>query len=175
MNTFSILFLLAVTIAASTRLWLARRHVNYVSAHRASVPAAFSPEVALDAHQKAADYTVAKSRFSMAGIVFNTAVLLILTFGGVLQGLYDLTGSFLINELGRGLLFFAFLALLMSLIDVPFDLYRTFVIEEKFGFNKMTPGLFIKDIVVGLVVSAALGLPCLAILLWLMAAAGHNW
>ncbi|UCD69717.1 MAG: M48 family metallopeptidase [Betaproteobacteria bacterium] len=175
MNTFSILFLLAVTVAAATRLWLARRHVNYVRAHRASVPDAFSSEMPLDAHQKAADYTVAKSRFSMLGIVFNAAVLLILTFGGVLQGVYDLTANFLSDELARGVLFFAFLGLLMSVIDVPFDLYRTFVIEEKFGFNKMTSGLFIKDFVVGLVVSAVLGLPFLAVLLWLMSAAGGNW
>jgi len=175
MNTFSILFLLAVCIAALTRLWLARRHVNYVIAHRASVPEAFSSEVALEAHQKAADYTAAKSRFSMVGIVFNATVLLILTFGGVLQGLYDLTATFLGNELGRGLVFFALLGLLMSIIDVPFELYRTFVIEDKFGFNKMTKGLFIKDFIVGLVVSAVLGLPFLAILLWLMGAAGENW
>jgi STE24 endopeptidase len=175
MNTFSILFLVAVAVAAATRLWLAQRHVNYVSAHRANVPEAFSAEVALDAHQKAADYTVAKSRFSMVGIVFNAAVLLILIFGGVIQGLYDLTGNIVSNDLGRGVLFFAYLGLLMSVIDIPFDLYRTFVIEEKFGFNKMTPALFIKDFIVGLVVSAVLGLPFLAILLWLMGAAGENW
>ena len=175
MNTFSILFLLAVTIAAATRLWLARRHVRYVSAHRASVPDAFSSEMPLEAHQKAADYTVAKSRFSMLGVVFSAAILLLLTFGGVLQLLYDLTANFLSNELGRGVLFFAFLGLLLSVIDVPFDLYRTFVIEEKFGFNKMTARLFVKDFVLGLVVSALLGLPFLAILLWLMSAAGENW
>ena len=147
MNTFSILFVIAVAVAAATRLWLARRHVNYVSAHRATVPEAFSAEVALDAHQKAADYTVAKSRFSMAGIVFNTAVLLVLIFGGVLQDLYDLTGNMLTNDLARGVLFFAYLGLLMSVIDVPFELYRTFVIEEKFGFNKMTPALFILSLI----------------------------
>ncbi len=175
MNTFSILFLLAVTIAAATRLWLSRRHVKYVSAHRASVPDAFTSEMPLEAHQKAADYTVAKSRFSMLGIVFSAAVLLILTFGGVLQGIYDVTANFLSNELGRGVLFFALLGLLLSIIDVPFDLYRTFVIEEKFGFNKMTARLFVKDFVLGLVVSALLGLPFLAILLWLMSAAGENW
>ncbi len=175
MNTFSILFLLAVTIAAATRLWLSRRHVKYVSAHRASVPDAFTSEMPLEAHQKAADYTVAKSRFSMLGIVFSAAVLLILTFGGVLQGIYDVTANFLSNELGRGVLFFALLGLLLSIIDVPFDLYRTFVIEEKFGFNKMTARLFVKDFLLGLVVSALLGLPFLAILLWLMSAAGENW
>ncbi len=175
MNTFSIIFLLAVVIATITRLWLAQRHVSFVSTHRAIVPAAFSEEMPLDAHQKAADYTVAKSRFSMVGIVFSAAVLLLLTFGGILQGLHDLTAGVLDNELGRGILFFAFLGLLMSLIEVPFDLYRTFVIEEKFGFNKMTRALFVKDFLVGLVVSAVLGLPFLAILLWLMAAAGDNW
>ena len=175
MNTFSILFLIAVASAAFTRLWLASRHVNHVRTHRNSVPEPFAAEIALDAHQKAADYTVAKSQFSMAGIVFSTLVLLALTFGGVLQNLYDLTGNFMSGELGRGLLFFALLTLLMSLLDVPFDLYRTFVIEERFGFNKMTPGLFVRDLIVGLVVSAALGLPFLAILLWLMGAAGESW
>nr|NIO40595.1 M48 family peptidase [Burkholderiales bacterium] len=80
MNTFSIIFLLAVVIATITRLWLAQRHVSFVSTHRAIVPAAFSEEMPLDAHQKAADYTVAKSRFSMVGIVFSAAVLLLLTF-----------------------------------------------------------------------------------------------
>ena len=175
MNTFSILFLIAVAVAASIRLWLASRHVKYVSAHRARVPEAFAADVTLDAHQKAADYTVAKSRFSMVGIVFNAIVLLALTFGGILQGLYDITGNFLGNELGRGLLFFVFFGLLMSLIDVPFDLYRTFVVEERFGFNKMTPALFVKDLVVGLAVSAVLGLPFLAILLWLMGTAGEHW
>lgn len=175
MNTFSILFLLAVIIAAFTRLWLAQRHISYVSAHRASVPEAFSAEMPLDAHQKAADYTVAKSRFSMLGIVFSAIVLLVLTFGGVLQWLYDLTGDSLSSELARGVLFFAYLGLLMAVIDIPFDLYRTFVIEEKFGFNKMTTGLFVKDFIVSLVVSAVLGLPFLALLLWLMGAAGDNW
>lgn len=175
MNTFSVLFLVAVAVAAATRLWLAQRHVNYVGAHRASVPEAFSAEVALDAHQKAADYTVAKSHFSMAGIVFSAAILLILTFGGVLQELYDLTGQYLSNELGRGLMFFAFLGLLMSVLDVPFELYRTFVIEERFGFNKMTPALYVKDFVVGLAVSGALALPFLALLLWLMDVAGSTW
>ena len=175
MNTFSILFLLAVIIAAATRLWLAKRHISYVSAHRASVPEAFSAEMPLDAHQKAADYTVTKSRFSMLGIVFSAVVLLALTFGGVLQWLYDLTGYSLSSELARGVLFFAYLGLLMAVIDIPFDLYRTFVIEERFGFNKMTTGLFVKDFIVSLVVSAVLGLPFLALLLWLMGAAGDNW
>ncbi len=175
MNTFSILFLVAVAAAAATRLWLARRHVNYVGAHRASVPEPFSAEVALDAHQKAADYTIAKSRFSMAGIVFNAAILLALTFGGVLQDVYDLTGQYLSSSLGRGVLFFAFLGLLMSVLDIPFELFRTFVIEERFGFNKMTAALYVKDFFVGLAVSGALALPFLALLLWLMDVAGGTW
>ena len=126
-------------------------------------------------HQKAADYTAAKSRFSMLGIAFNAIVLLVLTFGGALQGLYDLSASFASNELVHGLVFFALLSLILSIVDIPFDLYRTFVIEEKFGFNKMTKGLFFKDFAVGLLVSAALGLPFLAVLLWLMEATGEYW
>ena len=175
MNTFSILFLAAVCFSTLARLWLARRHVSYVVAHRAHVPDAFSPEVALDVHQKAADYTAAKSRFSMLGVAFNAVVLLILTFGGALQGLYDLSANLASNELVHGLAFFALLSLILSIIDLPFDLYRTFVIEEKFGFNKMTKGLFFKDFLVGLLVSAVLGLPFLAVLLWLMQATGEYW
>lgn len=175
MNTFSTLFLLAVLLAAATRIWLARRHINHVSTNRDTVPAAFSAAIALDAHQKAADYTIAKSRFSIAAIIFDAAVLLVLTFGGVLQGLYDLASHAFNNELARGVLFFACFGLLMSVLETPFDLYRTFVIESRFGFNKMTPALFVKDLIVGLLVSAAIGLPFLALLLWLMGASGGNW
>lgn len=175
MNTFSIVFLLTLAAATATRLWLAQRHANYVAASRASVPPAFSAEVDLAAHQKAADYTIAKSRFSMLGVIFNMALLLVLTFGGALQEIYELTGQLISSELGRGILFFAFLGLALSVLDLPFDLYRTFVIEQRFGFNKMTPALFVKDFFVGLLVSAALGLPFLALLLLLMGAAGDNW
>lgn len=175
MNTFSVLFLIAVTVATVTRLWLAQRHVNYVGANRVNVPDAFSAEVTLEAHQKAADYTVAKSRFSMAGIVFNAIVLLALTFGGVLQELYELTGQYLSSDLGRGILFFAILGLLMSALDIPFELYRIFVVEERFGFNKMTPALYVKDLIIGLLVSGVLALPFLALLLWLMDVAGSVW
>jgi len=175
MNTFSVLFLIAVTVATVTRLWLAQRHVNYVGANRVNVPDAFSAEVTLEAHQKAADYTAAKSRFSMAGIVFNAIVLLALTFGGVLQELYELTGQYLSSDLGRGILFFAILGLLMSALDIPFELYRIFVVEERFGFNKMTPALYVKDLIIGLLVSGVLALPFLALLLWLMDVAGSVW
>ena len=175
MNTFSIIFLITLAAATATRLWLAQRHVNYVGANRASVPQAFAAEVDLEAHRKAADYTVAKSRFSMLAVVFNAVLLLVLTFGGVLQEVYDLTGQYLSSSLGRGILFFALLALLMSLLDIPFELYRTFVIEERFGFNKMTPALYVKDFFVGLAVSAVLALPFLALLLWLMEVAGSTW
>jgi STE24 endopeptidase len=175
MNTFSIIFLITLAAATATRLWLAQRHVKYVRANRVSVPQAFSGEVDLEAHRKAADYTIAKSRFSMLGVVFNAAVLLALTFGGVLQEVYDLTGQYLSGSLGRGVLFFAVLALLMSILDIPFELYRTFVIEERFGFNKMTPALYVKDFFVGLAVSGVIALPFLALLLWLMTAAGSAW
>jgi STE24 endopeptidase len=175
MNTFSIIFLITLAAATATRLWLAQRHVNYVAANRTSVPRAFSADVDLEAHRKAADYTVAKSRFSMLAVVFNALLLLVLTFGGVLQDVYELTGQYLDSNLGRGVLFFALLAVLMSILDIPFELYRTFVIEERFGFNKMTPALYIKDFFVGLAVSGVLALPFLALLLWLMEVAGGAW
>ncbi|HZP94384.1 MAG TPA: M48 family metallopeptidase [Burkholderiales bacterium] len=175
MNTFSYLFVVALALATVTRLWLTRRHVRHVRAHRDRVPDAFAPEIGIEAHQKAADYTIAKSRFNGVVIVFDALLLLVLTFGGLVQGLYDLTGGVAASTLPRGVLFFAALGLLLAIVEVPFDLYRAFVIEERFGFNKMTKGLFAKDFVLGLAVSAALGLPFVALILWLMQSSGEMW
>src|SRR6476661_6385102 len=85
MNTFSVLFLLALAIATGTRLWLARRHVSYIRGHRDAVPADFAPQITLEAHQKAADYSSLRTRFGMVHTVIDAAILLVLTFGGLLQ------------------------------------------------------------------------------------------
>jgi STE24 endopeptidase len=175
MSPFAIVFLLAVLGTAAMRLWLATRHIRHIRMHRDAVPAAFAGEIALEAHQKAADYSAARSRFGMAHALFDTVLLLALTFGGVVQGLYDAAAKLTSVELLRGVAFFALLGLLVTLIELPFDWYRTFVIEQRFGFNKMTPGLFLADAVKTLALGAVLGLPFLAFLLWLMGAAGEGW
>ena len=175
MSTFSILFLIALLIAAAMRLWLARRHVHYVQAHRHAVPTAFSREISLEAHQKAADYSSAKTRLNTAAIIFDALVLLALTFGGGLQAIDNLAASYFPEGILRGVVFVAILTVIMSVIELPFSLYRTFVIESRFGFNKMTLAMFFGDLAKHAAIGAAIGLPLLFSVLWLMAGMGDLW
>ncbi|HEX4985569.1 MAG TPA: M48 family metallopeptidase [Burkholderiales bacterium] len=175
MSAFSALFLAALIVSTGLRLWLAARHVRHIRSHRGAVPAAFSNDIGLEAHQKAADYSSAKTRFNMAGMVFNAVVLLVLTFGGGLQAIDDFAGSLAQAGLVRGVLFVALLAVVMTILDLPFDLYRTFGIETRFGFNKMTLAMFFGDLAKQALVGAILGLPLLSAVLWLMAGTGGLW
>ncbi|MBI3530636.1 MAG: M48 family metallopeptidase [Betaproteobacteria bacterium] len=175
MNTFAILFLAALLTATGLRLWLASRHVRHIQANRGAVPAAFSDDIGLEAHQKAADYSSAKTRLNMKVIVFDAAVLLILTFGGGLQAIDNLAASFFATGIFRGVMFVAVLAVVLSVIELPFDLYRTFGIESRFGFNKMTLAMFFGDLAKQAAVGTILGLPLLFAVLWLMAGMGETW
>jgi len=175
MNTFGLLFLAALLTATSLRLWLASRHVRHIQTNRGAVPAAFSDEIGLDAHQKAADYSSAKTRLNMKAIVFDATVLLILTFGGGLQAIDDLAASFFATGLLRGVVFVALLAVILSVIELPFDLFRTFGIESRFGFNKMTLAMFFGDLAKQAAIGTVLGLPLLFAVLWLMAGMGELW
>ena len=175
MNVFSILFLAALITATGLRLWLASRHVRHIQANRGAVPAAFSNEIGLDAHQKAADYSSAKTRLNMKALLFDAAVLLILTFGGGLQAIDNFAASLFSTGILRGVAFVAILTVILSVIELPFDLYRTFGIESRFGFNKMTLGMFFGDLAKHAAVGIALGLPLLFAVLWLMAGMGELW
>jgi len=175
MNVFSILFLAALITATGLRLWLASRHVRHIQANRGAVPAAFSNDIGLDAHQKAADYSSAKTRLNMKALLFDAAVLLILTFGGGLQAIDNFAASLFSTGILRGVAFVAILTVILSVIELPFDLYRTFGIESRFGFNKMTLGMFFGDLAKHAAVGIALGLPLLFAVLWLMAGMGELW
>ena len=175
MNTFSVLFLLAVAIATGTRLWLARRHVQHIQANRPQVPAEFASAITLEAHQKAADYSSAKTRFGIAHTLADSAVLLILTFGGLLQLLQSWAGSWIGNEVLSGTAFIALFVVVTSLIDLPFSWYKTFNIEARFGFNKMTLVMWLGDLVKSALVAAAFGLPLVLAVLWLMGRMGDWW
>ncbi len=175
MSAFGNVFLAALVLATSVRLWLAQRHVSHVTAHRGQVPAAFAGEISLPEHWKAADYTCAKTRLAMAGVVADAAVILLLTFGGGLQLLHGLTAAWLPEGVARGVTLIALVMLVMTLADVPLGLYRTFVIEERFGFNKMTPALYLADLAKTLLLATAFGLPLAAAVLWLMEQAGEYW
>ena len=175
MSLFSALFLAALIVSTGVRLWLALRHVHHIQANRHAVPPAFAGEIGIEAHQKAADYSSAKTRLNLAAIAFDAIVLLVLTFGGGLQAIDNLAASFFPEGIGRGVLFVSILAVIMSVIELPFGLYRTFGIESRFGFNKMTLGMFFGDLAKHAVIGALFGLPLLFAVLWLMAGMGEFW
>jgi STE24 endopeptidase len=174
-NTFAIVFLAALALATATRLFLASRHMDHVRAHRDRVPDAFASEIDLAAHQKAADYTCAKTGFAMNELAVGMLVVVALTFGGGLQLLHEVSALWLPDGILRGLALIALVGLVTALIDLPFDYYRAFVIESRFGFNKMTPALFFADAAKGLVLGALLLLPLAALIIWLIGELGTYW
>ncbi|HKU46373.1 MAG TPA: M48 family metallopeptidase [Burkholderiales bacterium] len=169
-------FLAVLAAATATRLWLAARQIRHVSAHRGAVPGMFAESIPLAAHQKAADYTVAKARLGIVDTLLDAAILLALTLGGLLQGIAALWArAFSADSLWHGTALILSVLLLKSLLGLPLSLYRIFVIEERFGFNRMTLRLFIVDSIKQLAVGAVLGIPLLLVVLWLMQAAGPFW
>jgi STE24 endopeptidase len=174
-TTFGITFLVVLLLATALRLWLGARHIAYVQGHRTEVPPQFSSEVSLDAHQRAADYTAAKTRLALVSIGVDAALVLWLTFGGGVQLMYDAASRAFDGEIGRGLALIAILSVVTTIVELPLGLYRTFRLEERFGFNKMTPALYWIDFAKNAALAAAFGLPLAACVLWLMQASGEYW
>ncbi|MBB5409522.1 MULTISPECIES: M48 family metallopeptidase [unclassified Paraburkholderia] len=172
---FTALFVVAVVAMVGTKLWLASRQIRFVVAHREQVPSQFANTIALTAHQRAADYTVERTRLAMVEIVVGAAVLIWLTLLGGVQ-LLDLAIS---DWLGRGyvgqIALVAAVIAITSAIDLPFDYYRQFVVEQRFGFNRMSKSLFFFDRLKGALLGIAFGLPLLFVVLWLMNRAGNLW
>ncbi|EKU80832.1 MULTISPECIES: M48 family metallopeptidase [Massilia] len=172
---FSVLFVVFFVLTMVLRTWLAARHIRHIARHRASVPAEFAPKVPLAAHQKAADYTVAKTRLGLVGMLWGGAVLIGFTLLGGLQllslALLPLTGPGLWHQLALVVAF----GVISSLLDLPLDWYRQFVLEQRFGFNKMTPGLWFTDLIKSSIVGAVIGLPLLWVVLTLMDKSGDLW
>lgn len=175
MNAFSIAFLAALAIATATRLWLAARHIRHVRRHRTGVPPEFAGKISPEAHRKAADYTCARTGFGMIEAAAGVAIVLVLTLGGGLQWLHDVSAGWLAGDLARGLVLLTLTGVVVAVADLPFELYRTFVIEQRFGFNKMTPWLFFADLAKSLLVGALLVLPLAAVILWLIGELGAQW
>jgi STE24 endopeptidase len=172
---FSVLFVAFLVVSLLVRFWLGSRHIRYVLAHRSAVPAEFAEKIPLYAHQKAADYTVAKTKFGLVALAVNAAVLIGFTLLGGLQtlsvALHGVTGPGMVYQLAL----LAAYAVISSLVDLPFDYYRQFVLEAKFGFNKMSLKLFVSDLAKNVVVGAAIGLPLVWVILTLMEKSGDLW
>ncbi|MFL9945620.1 M48 family metallopeptidase [Paraburkholderia agricolaris] len=172
---FTVLFVVAVVAMVGTKLWLASRQIRFVAGHREQVPSQFAGTIALTAHQRAADYTIERTRLAMIEVVVGAAVLIGLTLLGGVQAL-DLAIS---DWLGRGyvgqIVLVAAVIAITGVIDLPFEYYRQFVVEQRFGFNRMSKGIFFLDRLKGLLLGAAFGLPLLFVVLWLMNQAGSLW
>lgn len=172
---FTSFFVVWLCVSILVQLWLASRQAGHVARHREQVPEAFAGTVGLAAHQKAADYTLAKTRLGILEIGLSALVLL----GWTLLGGLDLLNRALLYMMDPGLLqqlaLLACFALVSGLIDMPLSLYQTFVLEERFGFNKTTPALWISDLLKSVLLGAAIGLPIAALILWLMGTAGTTW
>lgn len=175
MHIFSWVFLFALALSTALQLWLARRHIRHIATHRNTVPAAFETVITLPAHQKAADYSIAKTRLGLVSALLDPIILLFLTFGGGLQALHAFWAQYIANPVWQGSALIVSLFALLAIVHLPFAWYRTFVIDARFGFNKMTPKLFVLDNLKQAALVLALGVPLLASVLWLMEGMGEFW
>ena len=173
---FAAVFVAAITLNVALRLALAWRQYRHVGRHRHAVPADFADGIALVEHQKAADYTRARIRLRLLALAAETLLLLALTLGGLLGWLDGLLAGALAGRgYAYGLALFAGVGIIGFLVDLPFSLYATFVIEERFGFNKMTWPLYLADLAKHTLLAVVVGAPLLLVVLWLMAAMGPLW
>jgi STE24 endopeptidase len=177
-SVWSVAFAAAIVLSAVLKFWLATRQMRHVAQHRNAVPAAFAASVPLAAHQKAADYSLARGRFGLLTLAWGTAVLL----GWTLLGGLDSLNGWVRDAVHPGwgglpyqLALLAAFGLIGSVLDAPFEIWDTFRIEQRFGFNRTTWKLYLADTLKGLVVGAVIGLPLAAVVLWLMASAGVWW
>ena len=175
MNGFTFVFLILLGTMLGLRLWLAARHIAHIARYRAAVPAEFAAHITLEAHQKAADYSIEKTRLSMVETLAEGAFLLFITLGGALLWIDALSANWLGTSYARGIVTIFAVMLLSSLLFLPFDLKRTFGIEVKYGFNKMTLGLYIADAFKGMVLALLIGVPLLLVTFWLIEKMGALW
>ncbi len=175
MHTFTILFILMLVITTAVQLWLSLRQAKHVAKNRSAVPQEFADKITLEEHQKAADYTRAKGGFGRFSLLLGSVVLLLWTLGGGLNWLDTVIRGFEWSPITTGVAVIIAFSLISSLIDIPSSLYSTFVIEEKFGFNKTTLKTFFIDLIKGAILSIAIGIPLIMLVLWLMETAGDLW
>jgi STE24 endopeptidase len=178
MSALTLLFAGAVMLALLLKLWLATRQMRHVALHRDRVPAAFAGSVSLRAHQRAADYTLARGRFGLLQAAFSSALLLGWTLLGGLDTLNTVLREHVqpvLGDMGYQLALLGAFTLIGALLDLPFEIYRTFVLEQRFGFNRMTWKLYVADQLKGVLVGVLIGLPLAALVLWIMGTTGRLW
>jgi STE24 endopeptidase len=175
MNAFTLIFLSALALSFAVEFWLARRHFAHVLAHRDRVPEAFRATITLEAHQKAADYTLAKGRLGEVERVVGAALLLLFTLGGGIDLVAGVWDGFGLSPTWTGVGVILSTMILMQVLELPLSIYQTFVIEQRFGFNRNTPRQFVTDLALQLGLTLAIGAPLLALILWVMDGVGAYW
>ncbi len=175
LHNFTLLFLAMLLISTIMRLYLSQRQINTVTQNRSQVPDTFADKISLEDHQKAADYTTTKVKFGRLPLFYEIALLLIWTLGGGLEWLDQNILALDLNPIMTGIAVILVYTFISSLLDLPFSLYDTFVIEEKFGFNRTTIKTFFVDMFKGSALGLAIGVPLLYVILWLMEKSGDQW
>ncbi len=175
MHPFSIIFIVFIALGLAIQIWLMGRQKRHVRDKRDSVPPAFEGKVTLPEHKKAADYTLSKLTLSYIGLPLSVLLLLMWTLGGGIELLHHLWQSTDLAAIWSGIGLIFSVSLISSLIELPLGIWNTFVLEERFGFNRTTPGRYIKDMLLQLILMLLLGTPLLMALLWLMESAGSWW
>lgn len=173
--TLTLLLAAGLLVHVALKLWLNARQVRHVAKHRDAVPAAYAHTITLPDHQKAADYTLAKARLAQWDILLDAVLLLGWTLLGGLDVLNQWLLTFMQPGLSQQLALVVGFVLIGGLIGLPLSLMQTFGVEQRFGFNKMTPALWISDLLKGVLLGTVLGLPLLALVLWLMDVGGTLW
>lgn len=175
MTLFTLFFLAALAAGTLLQLWLLRRHLQHVAAHRETLPTEFAGQIELSSHQRAADYTQAKGGVARLEIIFGTLLLLLWTLGGGLELLNRFWLDMELNSLLRGISIIFSVIFISSILDLPFSVWRTFKIEAAYGFNRTTVAQYVKDRLLGALLGILLGAPLLWVILWLMESAGQAW
>jgi len=175
MNSLTVLFLFFLVAMITTQIWLARRHILNVQKYRPAVPQAFKDNISLAEHQKAADYTAAKTRLGIFETLLGAIILLGWTLGGGLEAMNTLVITWEFDAVVTGTLFILGIMIISSIIDLPMSIYQTFRLEARFGFNKTTPATFVSDMAKGLLLMLIIGTPLLAAILWIMEKMGSYW
>ena len=173
--TFYYLFIFLLITTTIFQVWLTKRHIAHIDKNKNKVPAAFSKTISILDHKKAADYTIAKSHIGVIDLIIQAIFLYLLTLGGGINMLMDTFSTLINNELVIGALVIISVMLISSLVDLPLSIYKTFNIDERFGFNRMTSQIFLTDLIKQSILSVVIGVPILLISLWIISNLGGFW
>ncbi|VAW78233.1 Uncharacterized integral membrane endopeptidase Bmul_2226 [hydrothermal vent metagenome] len=175
MNTFTVIFLIALSAYFVFRWWLNERQMKFVANHRDKIPEYFQDKLSIEDHHKAADYSKAYGKLSRYQLLFETAILLVWTLGGALTWVDEFWAASEFSPLWQGIWVILSVVIISTLVSLPFSIYQTFSIEQRFGFNHTTGSVFMGDLIKGLLINLVIGIPFLWLVLWLMIGSGSLW